>query len=132
VIFRASNPKPGRHHEKTTRTENKNQSKFSTTKRKGIEMSAKSRKTNGAGRPKNRSPKKTPPELYVRYRSEDGTEAFAHVHLQNTGGYLYLVWRQGPKVKRRYLGKAPRASTTSAAAAGARRRGLGRAGPGLR
>jgi hypothetical protein len=61
---------------------------------------------------KTRSRKKPMPEICVRYQGENGYPSLAHAHLQNSGGYLYLVWREGATVERRYLGKAAKSSTT--------------------
>ncbi len=52
-------------------------------------------------------------------------------HLRNKGGYVYLCWREGERVRNYYLGKAPRKSPTvssgpgrAGAGAGGRDRGL--------
>ncbi len=75
-----------------------------------------------------RSRKKPMPEIWVHYQDDRGLRVEAHAHLQvPIDGYLYLVWREGAKIERRYLGKpcreltkAQKSSTTGKAPAGAR------------
>jgi hypothetical protein len=79
---------------------------------------------------KSRSRKKPMPELCVRYKDERGFTVQALAHLQvPSDGYLYLVWREGERVERRYLGKPCRdlrkednSSTTRGPAGGRGRR----------
>ncbi|HET6844835.1 MAG TPA: hypothetical protein VFK06_24610 [Candidatus Angelobacter sp.] len=63
------------------------------------------------------------PEIYVQYKDDRGVRVQAHAHFQvPADGYLYLVWREGARIERRYLGKPcrdlkkePEKSTTPAA-----------------
>jgi hypothetical protein len=60
--------------------------------------------------------KPAPPEIYVRTSLRTFTyghaRTYALAHLRNKGGYLYLSWRDGGKIRTHYLGKAPKASPT--------------------
>ncbi len=84
-----------------------------------------------------RSRKKPMPEIWVHYQDDRGLRVEAHAHLQvPSDGYRYLVWREGAKIERRYLGKpcreltkAQKSSTTGKAPAGTRRRGPAAPGP---
>jgi len=72
------------------------------------------------GLPSGRSrAKPTAPELYVRDASLPFSRRYCQAHLRNRGGYLYLAWRAGEKVRNYYLGKAPRNSPTARGAVAA-------------
>jgi hypothetical protein len=72
----------------------------------------KTRKKTAAAIGQSRSRKKPMPEIYVGCEIAGSRGGLARAHLQNSGGYLYLVWREGSTVERRYLGKAGKSSTT--------------------
>src|SRR5713226_4699914 len=88
----------------------------------GSGASMKNAKSKASTIVKSRSRKKPMPDICVHYQAENGSFSVAHAHLQNSGGYLYLVWREGPNVERRYLGKAAKPSTTAGPAGGRGRR----------
>ncbi len=71
------------------------------------------------------------PELYVRDASLPFSRRYCKAHLRNKGGYLYLAWRAGKKIRDFYLGKAPRNSPTARAPVAGARAGQGQAGPEL-
>jgi hypothetical protein len=98
----------------------------------------KTRKKRAVAIAQSRSRKKPMPEIWVHYQDDRGFGVQAHAHLQvPSDGYLYLVWREGAKIERRYLGKpcreltkAQKSSTTGEPPAGARRRARPAPGPG--
>lgn len=102
----------------------------STTKKMRGQVDVKTTKTKGSAIGKGRSRKKPMPALLVTYRDERGFQVQAQAHFQVPGdGYLYLVWREGARIERRYLGKPcrdlrqePKPSTTARPPGGTRRR----------
>lgn len=56
------------------------------------------------------------PEIYVRVEGRAYWKPkYARAHLRNKKGYVYLVWRDGERIRELYLGKAPRCSPTGSA-----------------
>jgi len=95
-----------------------------------VRLSMDEQPENIGSRGKRKSSRKKPmPEILVRCESKTSRSGLAHAHLQNNGGYLYLVWRDGATIERRYLGKAPKDSTTEVPPARTRRRPRARPGP---
>jgi|HubBroStandDraft_1064217.scaffolds.fasta_scaffold49144_1 hypothetical protein len=49
------------------------------------------------------------PKIQIPFRDENGQDTLATAHLQvRADGYLFLVWREGERIERRYLGKPGR------------------------
>ena|ERR1700732_3534948 len=64
------------------------------------------------------SPRRTKvrwPRIYVQVATDTVYPRYALAHLRNKKGYLYLSWRDGKKIRTRYLGKTSRAYPTPAA-----------------
>lgn len=59
-----------------------------------------------------RRPKAEAPEMYVKTRGSELFPRYHRAHLRNRGGYLYLGWREGARVRTWYLGKAAKSSPT--------------------
>lgn len=56
------------------------------------------------------------PAIFVRVEGKSWYKStYARAHLRNKKGYVYLVWRDGDRVRELYLGKAPRSSPTGSA-----------------
>jgi hypothetical protein len=72
-----------------------------------------SRKRPPRGQRRSRSgrrAKPTEPQIFVATKHGSHGPRFAHAHLRNRGGYVYLTWRDGDRVRTFYLGKAPRSA----------------------
>lgn len=73
------------------------------------------RKKKGKG--KARRGRVEAPKIFVAVgRNEDGPK-YSQAHLRNRGGYLYLSWRDGDRVREFYLGKGRKVSPTKGPAA---------------
>lgn len=48
----------------------------------------------------------------VHLKGEGYYQEWARAHLRYKGGYVYLQWRDGGRVRSFYIGKAPRHSPT--------------------
>ena len=67
------------------------------------------RKTQKKRSPRSQGPsraKQPPPAIYVKTDPGKWHASYSLAHLRNKGGYLYLSWRDGTKIRTHYLGKA--------------------------
>jgi len=48
------------------------------------------------------------PQIFVATKPGPYGPRYAHAHLRNRRGYVYLTWRDGDRVRTFYLGKASR------------------------
>ena len=72
--------------------------------------------TKGEVRRGSRTAKVEPPQIFVCVGSDEGGESgspkYSQAHFRNRGGYLYLCWRDGERVRELYLGKGRKVSPT--------------------